>query len=122
MTTMTDTSLYSANVRSTNFGVQTAHAINVQPNQSLLFLYRLQKAFKNNDCPVNGPCLILEKAFGRYIPEENIFYELHLMTGDSDFAHKMNSLYETFYKMNPVFRNCALQYIDEAIERQAPLN
>lgn len=122
MTTMTDTSLYSANVRSTNFGVQTAHAINVQPNQSLLFLYRLQKAFKNNDCPVNGPCLILEKAFGRYIPEENIFFELHLMTGDADFAQKMDSLYETFYKMNPVFRNCALQYIDEAIKKQVPLN
>lgn len=117
MTTMNDNSLYSE-----NFGVQTAQAINVQPNQSLLLLYRLQKAFKNNDCPVNGPGLILEKAFGRYIPEENIFYELHLMTGDAYFAHKMNSLYETFYKMNPVFRNCALQYIDEAMRKQAPLN
>ena len=99
MTTMTDNSLYSE-----NFGVQTAQAINVQPNQSLLFLYRLQKAF------------------GRYIPEENIFYELHLMTGDADFARKMDLLYETFYKMNPVFRNCALQYIAEAIKKQAPLN
>lgn len=117
MTTMTNNSLYPE-----NFGTQAAHAINVQPNQSLLFLYRLQKAFKNNDCPVNGPGLILEKAFGRYIPEENIFYELHLMTGNADFAHKIDSLYETFYKMNPVFRSCALQYIDEAIKRQAPLN
>lgn len=117
MTTMNDNSLYSE-----NFGVQTAQVINVHLNQSLMFLYRLQKAFKNNNCPVNGPGLILEKAFGRYIPEENIFYELHLMTGDADFAHKMNSLYETFYKMNPVFRNCALQYIDEAMRKQAPLN
>ena len=114
---MIDNSLYSE-----NFGVQTAQAINVQRNQSLLFLYRLQKAFKNNDCPVNGPGLILEKAFGRYIPEENIFYVLHLMTGDADFARKMDLLYETFYKMNPVFRNCALQYIAEAIKKQAPLN
>lgn len=117
MTTMTCDSLCSE-----NFGAHAANIIKVQPNQSLLFLYQLQKYFKNNDCPVNGPGLILEKAFGRYIPEENIFYELHLMTGDADFAHKMDSLYETFYKMNPVFRNCALQYIDEAIERQAPLN
>ena len=115
MTTTENNSLYSA--LNPAFDLENNFSVKAKKDkQSLDFLYSLKEAFEHGRYPSNGQYLILEDVLGHFVNENNVYFDLHLITKNHEFAQKMSILYDNFYKLNPFFIRCALRYIDEAIK------